>query len=332
MRLHLSVMAGLVLVCVAWLTGLAFAAPSTPAFDALTADLQTRKAENYMPPLTRVQRAELRAIDQSLARLARPHADLVADAKSAALVAKALRTGFPREFNTATATSDMAGLVAAVFRNLLGAAESEYWRLEAALAAVGDSTDRAAATAKLNAARRFLDTAAAPATTPARAASLVQQAYRAVSQGLAIALPHVDGFLTAKLNGRAVSATEVNAIYSAQFGFVSIVAKLLTPAGQPDRTIHIVVRGAAVGRYELGAFSLFSDYGFYYEGAVEDEVVWYSQLTEPPGAIEFTEFDPANGRVAGTFSFVAMRNGNSTKKVTGAKFVATKITSQSSGS
>lgn len=324
MARRLRSVAVLLIACVAALAGLADAAPSTSAFAALTTDLEARAA-GYAPPLTAAARREKRAIDQSLARLAKPHADLVADAKSAAFVAGALKRGFPKEFRPATAQTDLANLVAGVFRDLIAAGEAEYGRLEEALGAVSDPAARTAATAKLQAVRRALNRAAKPAASPSTAAAQLALAVRVARQGLAIARPYVDGFLTAKINGRTVAAASVRAHYHSSFSGVLVTAELLTPESAPARTLQIVVQSPAVGTHEIGAFSLGSTYALYFEGAIQDDAVWYSQFTEPMGRVDLTEYDPANGRVAGTFSFLTMRDGNSVKKFTSGRFVATDV-------
>lgn len=312
--------------CLAALAVLATAAPFTSSFDALTADLQARRAA-YSGALTSAQRREVKALDKSLARLAGTHADLGADVKSAVAVVKALKAGFPREFSGAAGGTGLANQVAGTITSLVAAAEAEVGRLDDALAVVTDPVERAAATAKLNAARSALTTAAAAATPPARAAQLLAKALDAARRGFAIAAPYVSGLFTARVGSRTFVATDVQATYDPAGGYVFITAEFVNPQTQAKESIAFFVRSPAVGTHEIGSFSPFGgNYGFYYLGELADDQVWLSQFGN--GSVVLTEYDTASGRVAGTFSFDTMRNGNSTIRLRSGRFVVTNLVPQ----
>jgi hypothetical protein len=314
--------AACILVC----TALADAAPFTGAFDALSTDLQARQIADYAPPLTTAQQAELKAIHRSLANLARPHDDVADDVASAAFVAKALRRGFPAEFDPNTARSGLANLVAGVFRDLAAAVEAQYGKLDDAIAAIPDATARTTASAKLGAARSALDAAAAPGAAPATAAKQLLRALRLVRRGLAIASPWVDGYFTARVNGRLFTASQVRQEYVAGISYLNVVASRTDPASGTKQSIALFVRSPAEGSFEIGAFDIFSgNWALYFEGDPKDDVTWYSQFTDPASAVTITEFDPDARRVAGTFSFLAMRDGTSRKTVTAGAFLLTDL-------
>lgn len=294
------------------------AAPFSTAFSALIPELTTRRDTNYAGTLTRTQKKELKAINDSLARLAGTHDDLVDDLKSAKVVAAKLAAGFKGEF-AGTVNGTLPGLVAEMLLSLGTSAEAQFGTLDAALAAIADPAARAAATAKANAARDALDEAALPTTPPAKAAQLLGKAMKSVLKGLSIVRAQEDHEFTARIGTKAFVPDEVTAEYFTGF-YLSITAR--AGSGADAQTISLLVRPGGVGTFEFTGFSPFAgNFGSYEKGELDGEDAWYTG----EGEITITTLDTAAGRVAGTFHFKAYNVPQKAVNVTEGVFDVTDV-------
>ncbi|MCG3133509.1 MAG: hypothetical protein HMLKMBBP_00687 [Planctomycetes bacterium] len=304
----------LAVACLLLAAAVSGAAPFTSALDALRADLQSRRDNDFGGTLTAAQRRQLAAVEASLARIDGAHASVEDDAKTLKFVAKKLARPFRAELDPSD-PGPLAGLLGGAGSALLGAAESEYGTLDAAIAALADPAlvqDLQAIAAE---ARAALDAAGAPGATAAQVAAAVRRAARAIARGLLLHADATAEGIRCKMRGRFYSSTSIDfahASESAGVVTVGVNARMQNPVTGREEVFVLSLRGTVGAEIEVLAFNPFfplePNIAQFTEEGAEFGDGFYPRNGECFALIQ--SWDPATGTAAGTFTFQMQANPN----------------------
>lgn len=281
------------------------AAPFTTSFDALRAEMQTRRDNDYGGTLTSAQRREVAALDACLARLDGAHASIGDDAKSLKFTANKLVKAFRGQFTGGTA-GPFPALLSGTVTSLLAEAETVYGTLGDAIAAAAIPENAAEAQRLADDARGLLDDASLPGTSQAAAAALIGRAVKLIVKALAIAAERPPSGVRCKLGGSNFASDDIS------FGSLLLTdadVMVSFQANRGDDRLQVQIRGPVGEPQEVGAFQPpFTDDHVLYADGPGDEDFFFSQFRDVPTFAVILTVDAATGSATGRFEAYVQRN------------------------
>lgn len=285
-----------------------FAVTDVESFGPLQMELEHRQQNDFAPPLDRTGRKQQKAVDKSLALLAKPSSGFAKDAATGRKIAGVLQKAFRDEFAAGAPgkTADLPPLLDAAAVGLAGSVRDDLNRVVDGLALVPEN--------KVGKIQKQLDkadaslSAADAATTPKKRFAKVGKAAKLAAKAQKLLDRFGDGGggdrMTARVNGAAFVSTVAQAEYATGDFTLQIFGSRTLGDGTVE-TIFLAVRGVTgTGPYALTPEN---SMGYFETGRFPAPATTYT-LVPGTGILDVQVLDTSTPHVRATFAFDAMHD------------------------